>query len=208
MSGRRRSVKSVRLVKMTAGSSVWPESEYVTKESTLASTGSESATALFAARTSSRLRMKRISFCRYSPMRARNGTSHAKNLMIFIPPSSSCSSFARLSVQTMLRFRIANSDFITFVCTGVTSTKKPKPASALGPSWTSRMMRHTIICRHRQPPLSHAVLAKPTWIGADQLMWKKPQQKSIRDTSVEMWLTSLPFVSVLRARLVRRSERR
>jgi len=38
-------------------------------------------------------------------------------------------------------------------------------------------------------------------------MWKKPAQKSIRDTSVEMWLISLPFVKVERDRDVSRRER-
>jgi hypothetical protein len=57
MSGMRSIWNSVSDVKMTAGSSVWPESEYVVNESTDARTGSDIATALFAARMRSRLRM-------------------------------------------------------------------------------------------------------------------------------------------------------
>ena len=38
-------------------------------------------------------------------------------------------------------------------------------------------------------------------------MWKKPAQKSILDTSVEIWLTSFPFVSVDLAREVSFNER-
>lgn len=38
-------------------------------------------------------------------------------------------------------------------------------------------------------------------------MWKNPAQKSILETSVEIWLTSFPFVSVERARDVSLRER-
>jgi len=38
-------------------------------------------------------------------------------------------------------------------------------------------------------------------------MWKKPAQKSIRDTSVDMWLISFPLVNVERDRDVSRRER-
>ena len=47
--------------------------------------------------------------------------------------------------------------------------KMEKPAKALGPKLE--------ISRARQIAI---------WIGAVQNMWKKPQQKSIRETSVEM----------------------
>jgi hypothetical protein len=54
-------------------------------------------------------------------------------------------------------------------CIGVSIKKTEKPAKALGPK--------VDISRARQIAI---------WIGADQNMWKKPQQKSIRETSVEM----------------------
>jgi hypothetical protein len=41
----------------------------------------------------------------------------------------------------------------------------------------------------------------------DFTIWKKPAQKSMRETSVEMWLTSFPFVRVPRAREVSLRER-
>lgn len=66
---------------------------------------------------------------------------------------------------------------------GVIKMKKANPARAEGPRFTSRMMRQTIICT-----------------GAVNASCRKEQQKSMRETSVEMWLTSLPFVSVVRAR--------
>lgn len=67
---------------------------------------------------------------------------------------------------------------------------RAKPASALGPSWRISKTRQIANC-----------------IKAVQDMWKKPQQKSMRDTSVEIWLTSFPLGRVDRARLVNWSER-
>ena len=75
-----------------------------------------------------------ISDMRNPEMRFKNGVSHAKNLITFIPPKSSCSSFARLSVHCMVLRRILNSDFMMLICTGVMKMKNAKPASALGPS--------------------------------------------------------------------------
>lgn len=48
--GRRKSWNNVSDVKMMAGSSEWPVSEYVTKDRTAARTGIANATALFADR--------------------------------------------------------------------------------------------------------------------------------------------------------------
>jgi hypothetical protein len=65
--------------------------------------------------------------------------------------------------------RIKNKDFMILPCTGVRIKKTENPASALGPKLEIRRARQIDI-----------------WIGAAQNMWKKPQQKSIRETSVEM----------------------
>lgn len=96
----------------------------MTNDRTAARTGIANATALFAERRirSDLTYLKRvimsvvnpnreyevvpylISFLRYSAILLRNGTSHAKNFMTFIPPRSSCRSFARLS-RCMRKFR-------------------------------------------------------------------------------------------------------
>ena len=131
-----------------------------------------------------------ISFRLYPNMRFRNGPSHAKNLRIFIPPRSSCNSFARLSVHCMLDWRILNIDFMLTACIGIAMRNIAKPARALAPRMSIRRARQIA-----------------SWIGAVQDIWKKPALKSILETSVEMWLTSLPFVSVDRALAVRRNER-
>jgi len=44
--------------------------------------------------------------------------------------------------------------------------------------------------------------------GAVQAMWKKPRQKSIRETSVLMWLTRRELGMAIRALPVMTSERR
>ena len=54
-------------------------------------------------------------------------------------------------------------------CSGVRIKKMENPAKALGPKVDNSRARQITI-----------------WIGAVQNMWKKPQQKSIRETSVEM----------------------
>jgi hypothetical protein len=71
-------------------------------------------------------------------------TSHVKNLMTLIPPRSSCSSLARLSVHSMAFLRMVNSLFITQVCIGLPIKKIANPASALGPKLTSRRTRQMI----------------------------------------------------------------
>ncbi len=68
--------------------------------------------------------------------------------------------------------------------------KTAKPARALGPRLPIRRPRQIT-----------------NWIGAVQDMWKNPQQKSIRETSVEMWLISLPVDKLAREPVVRRRER-
>ena len=103
--------------------------------------------------------------------------------MIFIEPKSSWSSFARLSVQIMDFARNLMNCFMTWVWMGVIRTKNANPANADGPKLMMRRMRQTTICT-----------------GAVRPSCRKEQQKSMRDTSVEMWLTSLPLVSVARAR--------
>jgi len=124
-----------------------------------------------------------ISVFRYSARRSRYGTSQAKNLIIFIPPNNSWTSFTLLSVQTMPFPLILKSCVITFPCTGVKITKMAKPARTEGPNWM----------------MSNAMQIQIE-IGAVHAIWKKPAQKSMRDTSVEMWFTSFPFVSTDRER--------
>jgi hypothetical protein len=75
MSGMRSIWNRVSEAKMTAGSRVWPESEYETNEMTEASTGSENATALFAERTSSRDRIYLSSLLRKFETLSRYGFS-------------------------------------------------------------------------------------------------------------------------------------
>ena len=58
---------------------------------------------------------------------------------------------------------------ITIVWAGVARRKNPNPAKALGPKLSINKIKQTIIC-----------------IGAVHAIWKKPQQKSMRDTSVEI----------------------
>ena len=68
--------------------------------------------------------------------------------------------------------------------------KIAKPARALGPRLETR-----------KPRKMH------NWITVAQDIWKMPQQKSIRETSVEIWLINLPLDSLARALVVRRRER-
>ena len=70
------------------------------------------------------------------------------------------------------------------VCIGVMMRKIAKPAKALGPKLTKRMAKQII-----------------NRTGAAQPAWKRLQAKSIRETSVEMWLTSLPSGWICRARV-------
>ena len=110
-----------------------------------------------------------ISCFLYPAIRRKNGFSQAKNLISFMPPRSSCSSFALLSVHCIVFRRVLNKDFMILPCIGVRTTKTENPASALGPKLAMSKPRQIAI-----------------WMGAVQHMWKKPQQKSIRETSVEM----------------------
>jgi len=126
----------------------------------------------------------------YPAIRRKKGFSQAKNLISFMPPRSSCSSFALLSVHCIVFRRVLNKVLMTLLCIGVRTTKKENPASVLGPKLPMSKPRQIII-----------------WMGAVQNMWKKPQQKSIRETSVDMWLTNLPLGKVCRARVVKRRER-
>lgn len=132
----RSTLKSVSEEKISAAFRECPVAEYTTNASTLASAGREMATALFAERIISRERMyldgtvskwapscwtKRdsntydISLPRSSSIRSKYGFSQAKYLMIFMPPSNSCRSFARLSVQIMDFARILMKRFMTSV---------------------------------------------------------------------------------------------
>lgn len=154
---------------MMSGLSSCPDKEYVTKARTDAMPGIEIATAFAAARTISNDRIYPISRARKSEILFRNGISQAKYLITFMPPSSSWSSFARLSVHIMLFWRKMNIFFITYVCAGVARMRNPNPARALGPRFSRRSTRQMAI-----------------WIGAAQAIWKNPAQKSIRETSVEM----------------------
>lgn len=43
---------------------------------------------------------------------------------------------------------------------------------------------------------NHDMICEVKWCT----MWKKPAQKSIRETSVEIWFTNFPFVNFERAR--------
>ena len=92
---------------------------------------------------------------------------------------------------------------MTHVCIGLPIKKIANPASALGPKLMSRRTRQ---------------ISSP--MGEDHAMWKNLggeserlslqkevgyiAQKSIRETSVEMWLMSLPLDNVVLARDVRR----
>lgn len=105
-------------------------------------------------------------------------------------PKSSWRSLALLSVKTILFFRMANSLFMTLVWIGLPIIKRAKPARAEGPKLINSNAKQIHI-----------------WMGAAQNMWNQLAQKSIRDTSVDMWFTSFPFVNVDRARDVYRRER-
>ena len=69
----------------------------------------------------------------YTDIFSRNGTSHAKNLMTFIPPRTSCRSFTRLSVHFIVSTLNAKYLLITIPKTGMTAKKKANPARAEGP---------------------------------------------------------------------------
>jgi len=65
--------------------------------------------------------------------------------------------------------RDMNKDLMILPCIGVKMMKTENPARALGPKLPMSRPRQIAI-----------------WIGDVQNMWKKPQQKSMRETSVEM----------------------
>ena len=175
-------------VKMIAGLSSWPDAAYTKKAIIAASVGADMARAVFAARMRNRYRTnlrcnKRlhhtqnktltltyfISWTRKTDRRCRNGCSQEKNLITLIPPSSSCNNFTRLSVHSMALRRNRRRSLMMDVCTGTMRIKYANPARELGPRLAMSKPRQMLI-----------------WIGAAQPIWKKPQQKSMRETSVEM----------------------
>ena len=126
----------------------------------------------------------------YPATRFRKGTSQANSLISLMPPRSSWSNFALLSVHSMAFRRVWRKNFTILLCIGIRMMKTAKPARALGPRLERRKPRNM-----------------PNWITTAQDIWKVPQQKSIRETSVEMWLINLPLDSLARAPVVRRRER-
>lgn len=136
------------------------------KERTAANTGNDTAVAFDKLRSIRRFLIYLSSLLRYSPIRFKNGTSHAKYFSTRILGSNSCRSLARLSVHAIERFRNWISFFIATDCNGKTMMRKPNPTSEETPRLVSKRIRQMINC-----------------IGAVQEKWKKPMQKSIRDTS-------------------------